>query len=66
MAKFCTNCGAELNEEQDICLKCGVRINKTNSTNPANSDPNAKSKIAPLLNLIEINSLLFITLFIPS
>ena len=45
MAKFCTNCGAELNEEQDICLKCGVKINK-NTVNPANSDPNAKSKIA--------------------
>lgn len=45
MAKFCTNCGAELNENQDICLKCGVKVNKTNG-NPANSDPNAKSKIA--------------------
>ena len=45
MAKFCTNCGAELNEEQDICLKCGVRINKSYGT-PMSSDPNAKSKIA--------------------
>ena len=26
MAKFCSNCGAELNEEQEICLKCGVRV----------------------------------------
>ena len=43
MAKFCTNCGAELKEEQDICLKCGVKINKIPGTN---SDPNAKSKIA--------------------
>ena len=45
MAKFCTNCGAELNENQDICLKCGIKINKNNG-NSANSDPNAKSKIA--------------------
>lgn len=45
MAKFCTNCGAELNENQDICLKCGVKINKNNG-NPVNNDPNAKSKIA--------------------
>ena len=45
MAKFCTNCGAELNENQDICLKCGVKINKNNS-NLSNSDPNAKSKVA--------------------
>lgn len=43
MAKYCKNCGAELNEQQDICLKCGVRIRKDN---PANSDPDAKSKIA--------------------
>lgn len=43
MAKFCSNCGAEVNENQDICLKCGVRINKEN---PANNDPNAKSKVA--------------------
>ncbi len=45
MAKFCTNCGAELNENQDICLKCGVKANKTNG-NPANNNPDAKSKLA--------------------
>ena len=43
MAKFCANCGAELNENQDICLKCGVRVRKDSQ---ANTDPNAKSKIA--------------------
>ena len=44
MAKFCTNCGSELNETQDICLKCGVKVN-TKQRN-TNSNPNAKSKIA--------------------
>ena len=43
MAKYCTNCGAELNENQDVCLKCGVKINKTPNTY---TDPNTKSKIA--------------------
>lgn len=43
MAKYCTNCGAELNEQQDICLKCGVRVNKGK---PVNTNPNAKSKLA--------------------
>ena len=43
MAKFCSNCGGELTENQDICLKCGVRVNKTNTVN---NDPNAKSKVA--------------------
>ena len=46
MAKFCSNCGAELNEEQDICLKCGVRVKNTNTNNKVDSNPNAKSKMA--------------------
>lgn len=43
MAKFCQNCGSELNEHQDICLKCGVKVKKENSNN---IDSNAKSKMA--------------------
>ena len=42
MAKFCSNCGAELNEGADVCLKCGKKVNGGNSTN---NDPNAKSKV---------------------
>lgn len=42
MAKFCSNCGAELKEGADVCLKCGRRVVNNN----VNSDPNAKSKIA--------------------
>ncbi len=45
MAKFCSNCGAELKEEQDVCLKCGVKVNKTSDGNLSNN-PNVKSKIA--------------------
>ena len=44
MAKFCSNCGAELNEKQDICLNCGVKVNKDNDNK--NTNPNAKSKMA--------------------
>lgn len=43
MAKFCQNCGTELNETQDICLKCGVSVRR-NTTADVNS--NAKSKLA--------------------
>ena len=32
MAKFCANCGNELNENQDICLKCGMQVKKDAST----------------------------------
>ena len=42
MARFCQNCGTELNENQDVCLKCGVKVVK----DKVNVDPNAKSKIA--------------------
>lgn len=46
MAKFCSNCGAELNEVQEICLNCGVRVKNSNGVNHNNSDLNSKSKIA--------------------
>lgn len=42
MAKFCVNCGKELQENQDVCLNCGVAVRKSNS----NTVPGAKSKIA--------------------
>lgn len=41
--KYCTNCGKELAENQDICLGCGKAVQKDN---PVNNDPNAKSKMA--------------------
>ena len=43
MAKFCHNCGAELEEQQVVCLKCGVAVKNTSQVN---TDPNAKSKVA--------------------
>lgn len=43
MAKFCSNCGKEIQENQDVCLNCGVTIRKNNNIN---NNPNAKSKIA--------------------
>lgn len=27
--KFCSNCGGELNENQNVCLKCGAITNNT-------------------------------------
>jgi len=32
MAKFCKNCGKEINEEQDVCLNCGKKIEKQEMT----------------------------------
>lgn len=47
MAKFCQNCGNEVQESQAVCLKCGVALqNSQNSNVNFNTNPNAKSKIA--------------------
>lgn len=43
MAKFCSNCGKELNENQAVCLNCGIAVNKIPQSN---SNPNGKSKLA--------------------
>lgn len=31
MSKFCSNCGAEIKEGQDVCLGCGTSLNNTNT-----------------------------------
>lgn len=51
MAKYCTNCGKELNENQDVCLNCGVVVKKSNN------NPEAKSKLAGGLLGIFLGSL---------
>ena len=38
MAKFCSNCGNELDEKAYVCPKCGVKVNN-------NVDSNAKSRV---------------------
>ena len=45
MAKYCSNCGSELKEGADICLKCGKIVNNQNNNQNVYKDPNAKSKI---------------------
>ena len=46
MAKFCSNCGSELKEGADICLKCGKIVNVDKIYPNMPKDPTAKSKIA--------------------
>lgn len=41
MAKFCKNCGAELNENQKVCLKCGAMVD--DEVKPAEVDSGSVS-----------------------
>ena len=33
MEKYCSNCGKKLEEGQNICMNCGVRVNSDNVDN---------------------------------
>ena len=43
MAKFCKNCGYEMNDNAYVCVKCGVKADKPVGTS---SIPGSKSKLA--------------------
>lgn len=38
---YCSNCGKKVNENQDVCLNCGVNLKKDKKID----NPNGKSKI---------------------
>lgn len=54
MAKFCANCGKEVNEGQDICLGCGMALNKNIQNGNNASDPEKKATTGFTLGLISI------------
>ena len=39
---YCSNCGAEANDNAAVCIKCGCALQKPNPNTP--SDPNKRSK----------------------
>jgi TM2 domain-containing membrane protein YozV len=47
MGRYCTNCGTELQENQEVCLKCGVMAkSKSSAKDPfATTTPNGKNKL---------------------
>lgn len=53
MAKFCTNCGAELNDEQDICVKCGKMVKKSNS-NSSNGNKNTMATTGFIIAIVSL------------
>ena len=55
MKLFCTNCGKELGEGQDICLNCGVQVKKDVTVNNGTSDSKTKCAVAGfILGLVSI------------
>lgn len=55
MKLFCTNCGKELQEGQDICLNCGVAVKKDVPANKGTTDGKCKSAITGfVLGLVSI------------
>ena len=62
MDKFCSNCGNKLKDNADICLKCGVIINKDiNNINQLQKVKNSGKGISIAGMVLGIISL-FITL----
>lgn len=53
MAKFCSNCGAELNDNQDVCLKCGVRVTKEIVVSTKSTE-DTKALVGFILGLVSI------------
>lgn len=67
MAKYCTNCGKELNENAELCLNCGVFVkNSTNNNVSTNNEINKKKKGLPTwaIVLIVVGSILLIPVII--
>lgn len=49
--KYCPNCGAEVNENAAVCVKCGVALQQQNRTNPIDNAENSKWLITLILCL---------------
>ena len=45
MAKYCINCGKQLDDNQQFCPSCGVQQNFQQTSMPTNSQPQGKSKL---------------------
>ncbi len=52
MAKFCSNCGKEIDENADVCLNCGASLNKNNVK--VNNNTGGKKKGLPIWAIVLI------------
>ncbi len=65
MEKYCSNCGAELNEGADVCLACGKILKKEESNLPKEDVEVLKEKkpLTPLFNLLSGISFVLVLVF---
>lgn len=54
MAKFCTNCGNELADGADVCVKCGAFVKKSSNNNNAVESADRNANTGLILGLISI------------
>lgn len=53
--KYCSNCGAEINENAVVCVKCGAAVtNVNNSLQNNNINSNNSSKSSMILGIVAI------------
>lgn len=52
--KYCSNCGAEINENAVVCVKCGAALNVNNSLQNNNINYNALAKSSMILGIVAI------------
>lgn len=53
MGKFCRNCGKELNNEQNVCLNCGVSV-ENEIEKPVENKIDKQALIGFILGLVSI------------
>ncbi len=54
MAKFCTNCGHKLGENQSFCVSCGKKVDNTSENNSQKQYSNIPSKSKVIAGLLGI------------
>lgn len=53
--KYCSNCGAEINENAVVCVKCGAAVqNANNSLQKSNSNSTGFAKSSMILGIVAI------------
>lgn len=52
MAKFCSNCGKEVNENAVICVNCGCSLENNNSSSVNVTINNSSNSVSPKSRLV--------------